>query len=955
MDKDPVRKKKLMPSLSTPYISVQLKYGCGDPNCTNSHCRSSKSFSHTPPSDSDDSKWASQLAKQLANQHGDAAVCPLTLSRILSLWLKGIDMLPNATRLPLGHFLWKHGSPSPFNPEQGLCDFIHKMDRLKSIQLESCIPSDFLTGMLKSQLVSFDGLSHFLFHNLTVPQAVIAIHAFFEAIFSAEEQRATLADNQYNDDSLEGVTVTEIDGPGMKLINAFCDSIDSLSSLLEASPDCIRSNSRAIDAMIVLLTLPEKLLCGYQHVFLHICDIISYLAPDILRVLRLGLEGFCTKFQEELGHYVNTPEELKILQDNYIFNPRLLLERLVKISKNYLSRYLLIKEKPNKRVSIMDLKDTNDGIHHILDVISILHALNLSFSQDTAIFSVDMVKSNEQLSILREAGGDRPTVKTRFVPESLFLLEYINSRNYALALDAKYWLMYYQDINSPDEASNAPACSREQVYNLSSLASLIYDDELSSAKVSDSLALDNSSCKLTLTPDDLSINEIKYQGPITPLNIIELTGGMPPSFRTQMSTIKDIPRDVTRFTFLNYPFLLDTDIKIQSLCSECCYENLFNLGTVIYPNRFNIFYDTLDHIIGHSPEDEHSWRSITNRSFLRKPLRINFDGEEGIDQGGPRTEFFNLIYDNMFSKQLDLFVENEATRSFYFNPKNSMIDEGSEQWVKLSKNYCFAGMILGMCLLNRVNVSNHFPRVLYRKLLGYKGTFEDLEDYDPTIYNSLCHLYSYAAQLRAGNDLPSIRDTFCLTFTARGPNGEDLPLIDGGSDIYVDEYNVEGYIKAYTNHILNDSVFRQFENFIDGFNVLVRSRSLTLFTPADLEIALCGEPQLDFIALKNNTKYDEPLSPSHRLIVWFWDIVLNTMTLLQRQALLKFVCGSSRAPLGGLGRLRFKITLNGDDDKFLPTSHTCFNVLMLPNYSTKEVLQDRLFKAIQYNEGFGLK
>lgn len=947
-----------MTSLSTPYISVQLKYGCGDSNCINSHCRSSKSFSHVSPNDSDDSIWASRLAKQLAEKHGYAAVCPLTLSKILSLWLKGIDMLPNATRLPLGHFLWKHGSPAPFNPDYGLCDFMNKMNRLKSIQLESCIPSKFLINMLRNQLVNFDGMSHFLFHNLTLPQTIIAIHAFVETIISAEEEHAAGVDSQfYQDDSLENAIVTDINCAGMEIIDIFCDSINSLPSLFIASPDSIRSNNKAIDTIIILLTLPEKFLCGNQNTFLYICEMINCLPPDILRVLRLGLEGFCTKFQEELSHYVKTADELKLLQEHFMFNPKLLLERLVKISRNYLCRYLLIQERPNKRVSIMDLKENNEDIRHVLNVLSILHALNLSFSYDTIIFSADMVKSDEQLQLgnLVETETDRPDVKTRFIPESLFLLEYINSRNYALALDAKYWLMYYENMNSTEEASNISPCSKEQVSSFSALASLVYDDALTSMKVTNSLILDNSSCKLILTPSDLSTDEIKYQGQITALNFMELAGNMPLSFRTQMSTIKDIPAEVTTFTFLNYPFLLDTDIKVQSLCSECCYENLFNLGTVIYPNRFNIFYDTLDHIIGHSPEDEHGWRSITNRSFLRKPLRINFDGEEGIDQGGPRTEFFNLIYDDMFSKQLDLFEENDATHTFYFNRKNGTFEKGSEQWAKLSKNYCFSGMVLGMCILNRVNVSNHFPRVLYRKLLGYTGTFEDLENYDINLYKSLCNLYNYATQLREGNNLPSIKDTFCLTFTIQGPNGEDLPLIEGGSDIYVDENNVEGYIQAYTNYILNSSVSRQFEEFADGFNILVRSRSLTLFTPADLEIALCGEPQLDFLTLKSNTKYDDPLSPSHRLVIWFWDIVLNVMTPDQRKGLLKFVCGSSRAPIGGLGRLRFKITLNGDNDSFLPTSHTCFGVLMLPNYSRKDVLQERLFKALQYNEGFGLK
>jgi ubiquitin-protein ligase E3 A len=38
----------------------------------------------------------------------------------------------------------------------------------------------------------------------------------------------------------------------------------------------------------------------------------------------------------------------------------------------------------------------------------------------------------------------------------------------------------------------------------------------------------------------------------------------------------------------------------------------------------------------------------------------------------------------------------------------------------------------------------------------------------------------------------------------------------------------------------------------------------------------------------------------------------------------------------------------------LPTAHTCFNVLLLPEYESKEKLNDRLMKAINYSKGFGM-
>ena len=38
----------------------------------------------------------------------------------------------------------------------------------------------------------------------------------------------------------------------------------------------------------------------------------------------------------------------------------------------------------------------------------------------------------------------------------------------------------------------------------------------------------------------------------------------------------------------------------------------------------------------------------------------------------------------------------------------------------------------------------------------------------------------------------------------------------------------------------------------------------------------------------------------------------------------------------------------------LPTAHTCFNALMLCNYSSQAKLRDRLTKAITHAKGFGM-
>ena len=86
------------------------------------------------------------------------------------------------------------------------------------------------------------------------------------------------------------------------------------------------------------------------------------------------------------------------------------------------------------------------------------------------------------------------------------------------------------------------------------------------------------------------------------------------------------------------------------------------------------------------------------------------------------------------------------------------------------------------------------------------------------------------------------------------------------------------------------------------------------------------------------------------------------MDLEDKRKLLQFTTGSDRIPVGGLAKLKLTIAKNGSDsERFikvllnwlsmllfrLPTAHTCFNVLLLPEYSTKEKMNDLLMKAIK--------
>ncbi len=79
---------------------------------------------------------------------------------------------------------------------------------------------------------------------------------------------------------------------------------------------------------------------------------------------------------------------------------------------------------------------------------------------------------------------------------------------------------------------------------------------------------------------------------------------------------------------------------------------------------------------------------------------------------------------------------------------------------------------------------------------------------------------------------------------------------------------------------------------------------------------------------------DAPLTglPGAQIIVWLWDIVHEVFDDAKRRRLLFFVTGSDRAPIKGLGALALTVSRNGPDSPRLPTAHTCFNHLLLPEY-----------------------
>ncbi|KAJ0179215.1 hypothetical protein K1T71_004927 [Dendrolimus kikuchii] len=401
-----------------------------------------------------------------------------------------------------------------------------------------------------------------------------------------------------------------------------------------------------------------------------------------------------------------------------------------------------------------------------------------------------------------------------------------------------------------------------------------------------------------------------------------------------------------KFAFLKYPFILTPATK--------------SLG-LYYENRIRMYSERrvslLHAVVGASPpmpflrlkvrrthiiDDalvELEMVSMERALDLKKQLVVEFEGEQGVDEGGVSKEFFQLIVEEIFNPDYGMFTQQADSQTVWFNPTSFETDA----------QFTLIGIVLGLAIYNNIILAVNFPMVVYRKLMGKKGSFEDLADWNPALHSGLKDMLEYT-----GSDLEEVYyQTFRICYQDVFGNNIFHDLKEDGDNIFVTQENKKEFVDLYADFLLNSSVETQFRAFRRGFLMVTDESPLAaLFRPEEVETLVCGSKNFDFNELEKSTEYDGYTADS-QTIKDFWSIV-HSLDLDDKRKLLQFTTGSDRVPVGGLSHLKLVIARHGPDCDRLPTAHTCFNVLLLPEYDTREKLRDRLMKAISYSKGFGM-
>ncbi|KAL4335645.1 hypothetical protein GQ457_07G020800 [Hibiscus cannabinus] len=350
-------------------------------------------------------------------------------------------------------------------------------------------------------------------------------------------------------------------------------------------------------------------------------------------------------------------------------------------------------------------------------------------------------------------------------------------------------------------------------------------------------------------------------------------------------------------------------------------------------------------------EDSYNQLRMRSTQELKGRLTVHFQGEEGIDAGGLTREWYQLLSRVIFDKGALLFttVGNEST--FQPNP-NSVYQTEHLSYFK------FVGRVVGKALFDGQLLDVHFTRSFYKHILGAKVTYHDIEAIDPDYFKNLKWMLE--------NDISDVLD---LTFSIDADEEKlilyertqvtDYELIPGGRNIKVTDENKHQYVDLVAEHRLTTAIRPQINAFLEGFNELVPRELISIFNDKELELLISGLPEIDLDDMRANTEYSG-YSAASPVIQWFWEVVQG-FSKEDKARLLQFVTGTSKVPLEGFSALqgisgsqKFQIHKAYGSPDHLPSAHTCFNQLDLPEYPSKEHLEERLLLAIhEANEGFG--
>ncbi|KAF4553065.1 HECT-domain-containing protein 2 [Elsinoe fawcettii] len=364
-------------------------------------------------------------------------------------------------------------------------------------------------------------------------------------------------------------------------------------------------------------------------------------------------------------------------------------------------------------------------------------------------------------------------------------------------------------------------------------------------------------------------------------------------------------------------------------------------------------------------------------------LEVEYFEEVGTGLG-PTLEFYATISREFSKKKLKLWRENESEEASEFAfGKNGLFpapmsddQADNDNGKRLLHLFKMLGKFVARSMLDSRIIDISFNPTFFRvgSAANVTPSLGALSTVDKDLASSLKTLSEYVAvkrQIDADLQLSTsqknerykgirVKDAAVedlgLDFTL--PGHPEIELEENGFKTDVTIHNVEQYVERVLDLTLGSGVQRQVDAFRAGFSQVFPYSALRAFTPDEL-VMLFGQNDEDWSleTLMDSIKADHGFNLDSASI----RNLLQTMseyTATERRDFLQFVTGSPKLPIGGFKSLTpmFTIVCKPSEppftpDDYLPSVMTCVNYLKMPDYTSAEVLRQKLAVATKEGQG----
>jgi hypothetical protein len=344
----------------------------------------------------------------------------------------------------------------------------------------------------------------------------------------------------------------------------------------------------------------------------------------------------------------------------------------------------------------------------------------------------------------------------------------------------------------------------------------------------------------------------------------------------------------------------------------------YGQGIKLWVRRDRIFEDSYQQMSRYSKVED----CLKERSMSNSMERRDWDA------GGLSREWFLVLSRAIFNADNALFkpaADNPAV--FQPNPE-SHINPDHLQF------FHFAGRFVAKALIDNQRLDAYFTRSFYKHLLGITPSFPDVESVDVDKYRSL--------EWMLKNSIDHILfDTFSVETNEFGVH-KTIDLIPNGRNIPVTDKNKLLYVHLVSDFILTRAIHSQLSAFLRGFHDLIPAQLISVFNEQEIELMICGLPDIDLADLKRHIEYrgfggeagaaaaGATTAAENKAVQWFWQII-SEFNQQEKALLVLFVTGTSKIPLEGFKALQgangiTPFTLQkADGIDRLPLSHTVRN------------------------------